>query len=83
MSRADALIDRFVDVIIDPFLALLFAIALLVFMWGLVVFLAYPEDETKRTEGRRHMLWGIIGMFIMIAASAIIKLLAGTLQVTL
>ncbi len=80
---ADQLINRFIDVIIDPVLALLFALALVYFMWGLIVFLANPDDESKRDEGRRHMLWGIVGMFIMIAASAIIKVIMSTLQVTL
>lgn len=80
---ADRLINRFVDVIIDPLLALLFAVALVYFMWGLIVFLANPDDETKRSEGRRHMLWGIVGMFVMIAASAIIEIILRTLQVTI
>lgn len=79
----DRLIDRFVDVIIDPLLALLFAVALVYFMWGLIVFLANSDDETKRSEGRRHMLWGIVGMFVMIAASAIIEIILRTLQVTI
>ncbi|MBI2048489.1 MAG: hypothetical protein HYT30_01010 [Parcubacteria group bacterium] len=72
------ILGRIVQYIVDPTILLIFSIGFLYFIWGLVVFIANPEDTTKRQTGVQHMLWGIIGMFIMIASSGIINLIIGT-----
>lgn len=65
--------------VINPLIAVIFAAALVVFLWGLIEFLfAYNIDEEKRSNGKRHMLWGIIGIFIMVAINAIIALIIRT-----
>ena len=61
-------------VIINPLIALIFAIGLLVFVWGLIEFLIginIQGDSEKTENGKRHMLWGVIGMFVMVAAYAL------------
>lgn len=77
--------NKLSDVIINPILALLFAAGLLVFVWGVVEFLAGQNGigEGAGQKGKMHMLWGLIGMFIMVAAYAILKLIANTLNVQL
>ena len=79
-------VDEFVKalnrVIINPLIALIFAAGLLVFMWGMVQFMAGLNGEGEGAQdGKRHMLWGIIGMFIMVAAFAFIKIISSTLNV--
>lgn len=81
MEDISALIERIVDVIINPLLALLFALALIFFLWGVAEFL-FKFDE-KRNEGKQHMIWGIFGMFIMVSAFAIIRLLLNTFNISL
>ena len=67
-------------VIINPLLALIFALGLLVFVWGIVEFMWGMSTEAgKKDEGKKHMLWGLVGMFVMVAAYAIIKIIASTL----
>lgn len=71
-------------VIINPILALLFALALMIFIYGIVQFMwGLTSEAGKKEEGRKHMLWGIVGMFIMVAAYAILQILASSLSVTL
>lgn len=66
-------------VIFNPLLVLLFAAALLVFVWGLVKYLyAINIEGHSDGDGKKHMLWGIIGMFIMTAAFTIIKIISNT-----
>jgi len=66
--------------IINPLLALIFAAGLLVFVWGVVEFMWGMSTEAgKKDEGKQHMLWGLVGMFVMVAAYAIIKIIASTL----
>jgi len=77
MLDSKTLADNLTRVIVNPIIALLFAAGLLLFAWGIVEFLignAESGDSEKRQNGKRHMLWGIIGMFIMAASFTIIKL---------
>ena len=67
--------------IINPLIALLFALALVLFLWGIVEYFWQADSEIARERGRTHMIWGIAGMFIMFAAFAIIRIIGGTLGV--
>jgi len=66
--------------VVNPILTLFFAIALLVFIWGAFTYIAHADDSTKRSEGGKGMLYGIIGMFIMFSVFGIINLIASTVQ---
>jgi hypothetical protein len=77
------LVNAFANVIINPILALLFAGGVLVFVFGVVEYLYnfnIKQDESARESGMRHMLWGLIGMFVMAAAVAIINVIANTVN---
>ncbi len=71
---AKGFIQKLAEVILNPTITLLFAVAILFFVWGLVDYVRNADDPGKRKEGAQHMLWGIIGLFIMISASAILQL---------
>lgn len=71
---AKGFIQKLAEVILNPTITLLFAVAILFFVWGLVDYIRHSDNESKRKEGAQHMLWGIIGLFIMISASAILQL---------
>ncbi len=64
--------------IINPLIILLFALALVYFLYGVVEFLSTNADK-DRTTGKNHMLWGIFGMFIMISVFAILRIIANTI----
>ena len=57
---------------------LLIAIGLLVFLWGMAKFILHAEDEGKREEGRQLMMWGAIGLFVMVSFWGLTKILIGT-----
>lgn len=61
--------------IFNPLAKLLFFIAFVVFFWGFVTYLRGYEDDEKRNNGKRHMLYGVIGIFIMLSAWGIINLI--------
>jgi len=75
---ADTLMDRIETVIINPLLLLLFAVAFLYFMWGMATFVWKSDSDEGRTTGIKHMLWGVIGMFIMVAVWGIINIIKST-----
>lgn len=71
---AKGFIQKLAEVILNPTITLLFAVAILIFVWGLVDYIRGADDPGKRKEGAQHMFWGIIGLFIMISAAKILEL---------
>lgn len=76
MSEADNLILKINQTILNPIIGVMFAIALVVFLYGVVEFIAGTDNEEKRSAGRKHMIWGIVGLFIMVAVFGLMHLLA-------
>jgi hypothetical protein len=78
------LVAKITTAIINPIIALIFAAGFLVFVWGVVQFLAgLAQNSEAADEGKQHMLWGVIGMAIMIAATGILRMIANTIGVPL
>ncbi len=66
--------------IINPLIIVGFVVALLYFLWGMIDFLRKRDISAEAgQEGRDHMLWGILGIVIMISAFAIMRVLAQTI----
>lgn len=66
--------------IVNPLIELAFAVALLVFVYGVLKMVMYPIDAEEHAKGKRSLLTGIIGMFIMFSAWGIINLIANTVK---
>jgi hypothetical protein len=81
-SSADAVVNnivpKIVDNIVTPLLELLFFLTLVLFIWGLIGFFKSGDDAEKRKEGQQHILWSVIGMFIMVSVYGILRLVAAT-----
>jgi len=78
-SGADAFIGRVNTQILTPFIYLLFALAIFWFIWGMIVYIRNAESPEKRNDGYQHMLWAVIGLFIMVSVKGIINLVLNTL----
>ena len=74
--------DKFIKAvsneILNPFIYLLFGFALIVFIAGIVRAIANGGDEEARTTAKQHILYGLLGMFIMFSAFALVRLITGT-----
>ncbi len=68
--------------IINPLILLLFALAIVFFLYGVLEFLMNQENEEKKTAGKSHMLWGIIGIAIMLGVWSILGILVSTIGVS-
>lgn len=77
----DTFVDHVDKLIINPIIVLLFALAVVYFLWGLLEFLANQDNEEKRTSGKRHMIWGIVGMSIMMGVFVLMNLILNTLNI--
>jgi len=72
------LLDKIEQVILFPIISFMIGVALLVFLWGAYEFVQNAESDEGRANGRQHMLYGIIGMLVMLSALAILRIAAGT-----
>ncbi len=57
------------------------SLAIVVFFWGLVVYLMNVGDSEKRKEGIHIMIWGVVAIFVMVSVWGIVELLQGTFSV--
>lgn len=71
-------LNKLFDLILNPAIVLLFAVALLIFFWGIVQFISSETANTKRKEGQKKIIWGLVGLFIMFSAYGIIRLILNT-----
>jgi hypothetical protein len=55
------------------------ALALFVFIKGLVAFIAKSGDSASHAEGKNLMIWGIVGLFVMVSFLSLISLARNTL----
>ena len=70
-------ISSFINGVLIP---LLFAIALLLFLYGVFnYFIVGKTDEDKRKDGRDYMIYAIVGFVIMVSVFGIVNLIAGGL----
>jgi hypothetical protein len=79
MVEVDAFIDRVNAQIISPLVYLVFTLAVFWFIWGMVQYIRNAENSSERETGYKHMLWSVIGMFIMISVKGIINFILATL----
>ena len=72
------LLNKINALIINPIIILAFAVALLVFFWGLVQFIMSETADAKRKDGSKKIIYGLLGMFVMLSAYGIIRLILDT-----
>lgn len=77
-QQAADFVARLNDAILFPLIALLSGVAFLVFVYGAAEYVMNATNESARAEGRKHIMFGIIGLFIMVSAYAILTLASGT-----
>jgi len=67
--------------IVNPIIYLMMAVALVSFLWGVLQYVGKGDDAESRSTGARHMLWGIIGLFIMFGVFGIIHIVLNTFSI--
>ncbi len=75
---AYSFVQTFNSVILFPTIALLSAVALLVFMYGCFLYIVRAADPAARAQGVKHITWGILGTVVMLSAYTILNIAAGT-----
>jgi Type IV secretion system pilin len=79
MSEAQ-LISAIKTNILNPLIILLFTVALVVFLWGIVQYMSNGGSPDAQKKGAQHVLWGVVGMGIMLSAYGIMGFIIQTIQ---
>lgn len=75
MTELSKLIAKVNQNIINPFIFLMVGVAVVIFLWGVVEFFKNADNAEERGTGIRHMIWGVIGLTIMISFAGIIGII--------
>lgn len=80
-AKIDAFIGKVDTLIINPLISFLFALAVLFFLYGVFEFIMNQDNEEKKTAGKSHMLWGIVGITIMLGVWSILNIILNTFNI--
>jgi len=84
MGAAASVMGRFVAYVVNPLILLIFAAGFFWFIYGLTRMLWFIEDGgSEYKEGKSHMWWGLIGMFIMVSVAGFIMIISNTFDLGL
>ncbi len=64
--------------ILNPLIQFAFIVAFVVFIWGVSEYIRTANSPEGRQKGKDHMIWGIIGLVIMVGVYGIITILTKT-----
>ncbi len=68
--------------IINPIIEFMFALAIAFFLYGVVSFIMNQNNEEKKTTGKKHMIFGILGIAIMLSVWGILNVILSTLNIS-
>ncbi len=67
--------------IVDLLVPLVFAVAFIVFIFGVFrYFILGGGNEEKRAQGRQLIMWGIIAFVVMVSVWGLVNVITGTLN---
>lgn len=75
ITTFEQLVNKFIT-LIKYVVPLIFAIALVAFLWG--IFQYFFSGAEKKEEAKDFLLYGIIGLFIMVSVWGLVRILTGT-----
>jgi hypothetical protein len=67
----DAVLQKVVQEVFSPLYQLVAGIAFLYFLYGVFMFIVNMNDPEKKNLGKQHLLWGTVGLFIILSVGGI------------
>lgn len=77
-AAADGFLRKLETAFVFPLVTLLLGIAFLVFLYGVFEYIKGAASESERAKGQKHIIFGIVGMIVMLSAVAILNVARGT-----
>ncbi|MBU2633233.1 hypothetical protein KJ751_01885 [Patescibacteria group bacterium] len=67
--------------LVDGIIPILMVLVVAVFLWGIVRYVTAGGDAEKEKAARGYIIYGLIGIFVLVAFWGIVKMFAGTFGV--
>lgn len=77
-SGIGGIFNYFSCIIIGSIIPFLITLATAAFIWGIIQYFLNPDNEEKRKKGKSFLLWGLIGLFVMISVWGLVGVLGNT-----
>lgn len=79
-AKLGDLLSYITCIISKSVIPLIFALTIVMFLWGVVQFVIKDSEEAK-DKGRQLMVWGIIGLTVMVGVWSIVGIVARTFNI--
>lgn len=73
----DVILNLVVGCVLNPLVYIIIGLAVVVFLWGVIKFVISESDGDKQ-KGKEFILWGIVGLFVMVSIWGLENILAST-----
>lgn len=83
MEKLYIFLGNVVELLINPLIGLLFALALAYFVWGGSMLVLNADDPEKQKKGKQALIWGGVGLFVMSSVLGILRIITSTFGVDL
>lgn len=70
-----------IQTILNTVIPILMILATVVFLWGVITYITAGGDEDKSKTGKTYIIWGLIGLFAMVAIWGLVRALVNTFGV--
>lgn len=72
-SRLEQILENIKLQILGPLVSLMVIVALIVFAWGIIEWIYGADNDEKVIQGKRHIVYGVIGLVIIFSVWAILN----------
>ena len=73
---------RLVGTTLTSLVPLAIGLAVVIFLFGVIKYVTAGDSEEGRKNGRQLMLWGIVGLFVMVSVWGLVQVLNATTGVS-
>jgi len=67
------------EAVVRQIITLLFVVATAVFLWGIKTYVIAGGDEKKLDQAKNYIIYGLIGLFVMVAVWGIVNAVCNSL----
>jgi len=78
-QSSDQILSNVATYIFTPLYQAVVGIAILYFLYGAAKYVVDLNNPEKQTFGKSHLLWGMVGLFIILSVGGILNALNGSI----
>ncbi len=79
MDALDQFLINLAEQVLNPLILLMFAAAVIYFLWGVLKYIQNSQSDSERQKGSQHILWGLVGIVIMMGVYTILRIALSTI----